>query len=439
MQRDGTAETPENASSGAPAQVRGTRPKRRKARRPRGIGQVIKRGGVWGVRWRENGRRRFKGGFPDENTAARVLARILVDVAEGRPAGAPDAKNLPALAELAKDWLERRERAGVIRSWRDDRNRWTKHLKPAFGACKPPEVTAATIRRFIERKLAEKLSSTSVRHCVATLSNLFSDVIEQGYASSNPARALPRSTRRLIRNAHDPKTTPFLERQDDVRRVFLALEQPFATLYALGALGGLRPGEALAVEWSDVDLGASRLLVQRQVRHGRVGPPKNGKPRVVPLIPALVKVLAEFKLATGGGGRLFPSKTPARGGARGTPGKYLDPAVMQRKLGDVLKGCGLPAMSLYSAGRHTYGAQHVLGGGSLATLREILGHSSVVVTERYGHLRPDLFRPTDLLQLSVDLSRPGGELVDLAAARDERRARAADEPGAAQPALTATP
>lgn len=33
-----------------------------------------------------------------------------------------------------------------------------------------------------------------------------------------------------------------------------------------------------------------------------------------------------------------------------------------------------------------------MGGGSVATLREIFGHSSVTVTERYGHLRPDLFR-----------------------------------------------
>jgi hypothetical protein len=37
------------------------------------------------------------------------------------------------------------------------------------------------------------------------------------------------------------------------------------------------------------------------------------------------------------------------------------------------------------------------------------------VTERYGHLRADLFKPADLLRLTVDLSRPGGEVIDLAA------------------------
>ncbi len=61
----------------------------------------------------------------------------------------------------------------------------------------------------------------------------------------------------------------------------------------------------------------------------------------------------------------------------------------------------------------TYAAQHV-GGGSLATLREILGHSSVTVTERYAHLRPNLFKPEDLVQLSVGMSRERGAVIDMA-------------------------
>lgn len=84
---------------------------------------------------------------------------------------------------------------------------------------------------------------------------------------------------------------------------------------------------------------------------------------------------------------------------------------------------GLPeTLTLYHCTRHTFGAHHVMGGGSLATLREVLGHSSVLVTERYGHLRADLFKPSVLLQLSVDMSRAGGEVIDLAARRDDESA-----------------
>lgn len=37
-------------------------------------------------------------------------------------------------------------------------------------------------------------------------------------------------------------------------------------------------------------------------------------------------------------------------------------------------------------------------------LREILGHSSVLVTERYAHLRPDMFNDDDYSAVSVNLS-----------------------------------
>lgn len=44
---------------------------------------------------------------------------------------------------------------------------------------------------------------------------------------------------------------------------------------------------------------------------------------------------------------------------------------------------------------HTFGSQWVLSGGSIEKLKEILGHYPVVVTERYAHLRPDLFPASD--------------------------------------------
>jgi hypothetical protein len=50
---------------------------------------------------------------------------------------------------------------------------------------------------------------------------------------------------------------------------------------------------------------------------------------------------------------------------------------------------------------------HVSGpylGGSIEKLKEILGHYSVVMTERYAHLRPDLFSAKDLATIDLDLN-----------------------------------
>ena len=63
----------------------------------------------------------------------------------------------------------------------------------------------------------------------------------------------------------------------------------------------------------------------------------------------------------------------------------------------------LPEVTFYEAGRHTFASQWVLNGGSIEKLREILGHSTVLVTERYAHLKPELFQEADLLRVDVSL------------------------------------
>jgi len=233
---------------------------------------------------------------------------------------------------------------------------------------------------------------------------------------TNPAKELPRATR-LIKDAHDPQQTIFIEQQADVARVYAKLAQPFATIFITGALTGLRPGEIIALEWGDVDLEARRILMQRQVRHGRVGPTKNGKPRAVPFGPELGKILAEWKLATGGEGLLFKPLTPWRSRSR-----FIGDKKVRTALKDGFRACGLPAgLSWYGGSRHTWASQLVMNGGSLAVAQQVLGHSSVTVTQRYAHLRPDLFRPEDLLKVTVDLSRNEGEVIDLEAHRKAPR------------------
>ena len=162
--------------------------------------------GNWWIAWREGGKRRRKGGYPTEDEANDVLARITADVRAGRDGMPVAAKDVPELGELAEAWIARREL--THRSADEDHWRWHKHLAPWFGKRLLTEIDPALLREFIEAKLAEKLSSTTVRLLVLEMSGLFSDLVERELVPHNPVRLLPRSTRRLIRAAHDPRTTP---------------------------------------------------------------------------------------------------------------------------------------------------------------------------------------------------------------------------------------
>jgi integrase len=366
---------------------------RKPERRRRGQGSIFQRKGFWWFRLRLPTGKRLNAKFATKDQAERVLKQKIADVAAGRDVQEVPRAARQTIGKLAEAWLDRRDK--THRSANEDRWRWGKHLEPAFGRLTPDEVDAGAIRRFIEQKLAEGLSSSTVRLLVAEVSTLFADLVEQGHAKTNPCRALPRATRRLIRPAHDPRTTPFVEKLEDVRRIFLALPEPVNVAYALGALGMLRNGEALALRWEHVDLDARRL----HVRESTEGPLKDVDSRIVPIQDALLPLLRELKLKSGGKGTVVRSMH--------ADARFLDGHTIRAYLKDALEELGLPPVTWYQATRHTGASHWVMSGGSIEMLRQIMGHSSVQMTERYAHLHPSAFGDRERAAIRVSLASGG--------------------------------
>src|SRR5229473_2511778 len=249
---------------------------RHRKRRQWGSGEIHQTSSGWQVRWRENGLRRTRGGFATREDAERVLAKMRGDMAQHRAGLPPDPRGLPTLSELVPDILDRRKL--THRTADCDRYRWKKHIEPHFGHLKPSAVDVARIRAFVEVKLAEKLNPATIRIFIALLSAVFVDLTKRGLATGNPARGLPTSLMRLIRPTHDPKKTPFIERLDDVRGIFLALPEPLNVAYAIGALAGLRTGEVFALRWEEDRQGHAGKLPPRRPRTARARP---ARPRLV--------------------------------------------------------------------------------------------------------------------------------------------------------------
>jgi integrase len=380
---------------------------RRKRRRPSGMGCVYQRGpGNFWIKWREGGQIRFAHGYETRELAQKVLSKIVAEIGAGRAGLPQDPNDVPMLESLADDWLTRREL--THRAWSDDKNRWNRHLKKFFGTCRPSEVNAAGIRRFIEAKLAEKLNPATVGHCVRMLSTFFTDLVERNLVERNPVRSVTRATRALYKPTTDPRSTPFLEKLEDIRRIFQSLPEPINIAFALGAFGGLRTGEVLGLEWRDIDLNARRVTVRRQLNEGELTRLKDDESRIVPIQDALLSILTAYKLKSGGDGLLFRAGWHGlRGGTAKTKPTFMRPHTLHRYLRDALQKCTLTPLTWYQATRHTFASQWVINGGSMEKLSVILGHSSVVVTARYAHLRVDHFREADFQMLTVNLSQQG--------------------------------
>src|SRR5262249_43242469 len=140
-------------------------------------------------------------------------------------------------------------------------------------------------------------SGATVQRCLHLLSAFYTwGGLHHGF-TTNPAQValkLP-VVRKLIGAKPDPASIPFIEDREDVAKLFRALSEVVGVHYALGAMAGLRPGEATGLEWSAVNLVKRTIHVRRQVRDGVVGVPKSGRDRRVDILPGLLEVLKAWR------------------------------------------------------------------------------------------------------------------------------------------------
>ena len=124
----------------------------------------------------------------------------------------------------------------------------------------------------------------------------------------------------------------------------------------MGLGTGLRWGELCRAQASDVERGF--LLVHQT---------KSGKVRRVPLAPEL---LAEVRRHVG---RLVPF-------AVGSPGSFAK---------TVCRKAGMARFHVHQL-RHTFGCQWMDRGGSLGALQQVMGHASIVTTQRYARMSDEI-------------------------------------------------
>ena len=247
----------------------------------------------------------------------------------------------------------------------------------------------------ITREIREPLSRESVRIIHATIRAMLNAAVDDGLIVANPAVRLGRSLR-LVANA---KT-----RQEEIKAMsrtqvsaFLGAVQASASafdrrhypLFLLLARMGLRIGEALALQWGDVDFGGREIRVSRALSAGRIETPKSGHGRTVDMSEQLSRVLLRLQVER-------KTEVLRRGWAEipswvfctevGTP---FDESRVRKVFSKILKAAGLPPHFSPHCLRHTFASLLLQQGESPAYVQRQLGHASIQLTvDTYGKWLP---------------------------------------------------
>jgi integrase len=337
--------------------------------------------------------------------------------------------------------LDEREHNG-IRGVGQERLRFTKHLATAAFAEKPiDQVKPADVAdwlRVMGRKRADDrrgdrpLSRHTIARCLSLASVIFDEAGPQarGLVTVNPCLGM-RVKKKEGEKTEEPWTFLTLEEQHAVRT--LPEKHRWPILFAIGT--GLRQGEQFNLELRDLHVDGDDPHVF--VRFGSKGKvPKSGKARRVPLFGVGLEAAREwlrvlpsfcphnfdqlvFPTATGcrrgqkplGNGQFIPSEHGTHRIVRGKPKRSADGThvyVDQFKL--AMQEIGIKRNVRWHDLRHTCASSLVSGfwsedgrGETLEVTREVLGHSSIIVTQRYAHLGE-----TSLKRLAERMRSTGG-------------------------------
>lgn len=302
---------------------------------------MFQRGRSYYVRLFDGGRDRWKSLGADLEQAKARLCKLR--------AGEMDCPKV-TVAQACEQWL-----GGYVKVARNPKGqrlarvRAERYLLPALGNRLAGKVSREDLRAYRLRLEGLDVSVQTVAHILSDARCLFGWCEDSGLIDRRPVprRLLPRVQER----------PPDQLRPEEVIAL-VSLQEPYGFIVRFGLGTGLRWGEMCRSMASDAERG---MLVVSRTKTGRV--------RRVPLQADL---LAELSRRVG---RLvgFPENNPM-GFTR-----------------TVRRLSGVERFHVHQL-RHTFACQWLEAGGSLAALQQVLGHSTVVTTQRYAKLDEDAIR-----------------------------------------------
>ena len=198
----------------------------------------------------------------------------------------------------------RRYKPSVVRDYRRDLG---TRIDLLLGSCYLREVQLPDVQLAADTLSGSGLSASSVRNTIMALRALYAWARPRGFALQQPCDGvrLPGGDEQQMRIV-SPETAALLVG---------ALVGRDRTAFALACYAGLRAGEMLALDWSNVDLTVRVIRVERAWDHGShafIAPKSKAARRVVPIAERLLAVLLDHREQFGDDGLVLPT---LRGGS----------------------------------------------------------------------------------------------------------------------------
>jgi len=355
------------------------------------MGSIFKRGKVWYLDVRVNGKRVRRRVGTSKKIAQLALQDAEVKVARQEFGF---ARNDILLSKFFEQFLEyseanHRERTTAryravidhFRAFLDDKHpslammsqlttevidRYTVHRRTSWVNPNGQAVETDTDVKDHTRKGAR---AHTINFEVATLKTIFNLAIKWGYLRENPSK----SVKKL--KVDDAKQVRFLS-QDECKRLLDACSADLYPIYFTFLNTGMRKAELENLVWDDIDFERRKIKIRRK----DFWQPKTGE-REIPMSEQVYQLLQRLYGETPKNRRdgfVFCEEN----------GNQLKTKLRERLI-RIAKQAGIEDLTKLHTLRHTFASHPVMKGVDLPTVQKLMGHSDIQTTMIYAHLAPD--------------------------------------------------
>jgi len=281
---------------------------------------------------------------PNKRIAERVLSLRMTQVLENRYFPPNRQLGRMPFKDFAQMYLERE--GALLKSIRTERNRvlaWARE----FGSRPLGQITRTEIEAWRREKMARCRPAT-INRDLSRLRHMLNLAVEWELLEESPMKGM-----KFLRENN--ARTRYLSLEECQRLIASCIAPHIRALVTVALHSGMRLGEILNLRRHDLDFASGFILVRDS---------KNGESRHV---PADATLFALF--------RAYPHRPST------------DLVDVRTGFQNACKRAGLTDLHFHDL-RHTFASQFVMAGGDLYILKEILGHKSINMTQRYAHLSP---------------------------------------------------
>lgn len=295
-------------------------------------------------------------------------------------------------------WLENYIRPSVkVRTYERYKLIVEQHIKDKIGGVELNDLSPLILQPLItellqngNKKTGKGLSANSVNAIISVIQSSLETAHLLGLTKEYTADKLKRPKLK-----EKPVECFTLSEQKQIEQAILNGKKDKLYGIILCLYSGLRIGELIALQWSDIDLTKGILTISKSCHDGKDGliidePKTATSRRIIPLPKQLLPILRSVKKRSDS-----PSVVSANGST-------VSVRSYQRSFELLLKKLKIPHKGFHSL-RHTFATRALECGMDVKTLSEILGHKNPTITlNRYAH---------SLMEHKTDMMNKLGKLL----------------------------